>query len=71
MNLSLSAVVLLLASFVLAIAAIKNRDPRDILREALNRPPVHGPITPPKAAPIAPMEPMQPSSNAGTIWTSV
>lgn len=67
---NLSAVVMLLAAIVLGVAAVQNRDPRDIVRQALNKPAVHGPISTPGSQ-MTPMEPMQPSANTGTVWTSV
>lgn len=42
MNLNLPAVVMLTAGVVLMYAAVKNKDPRDVVRESLGKKSQHG-----------------------------
>lgn len=44
MNLRPTAVFALLAGIVLLYAAVKNKYPQDVLREAMGKPAIHGPL---------------------------
>lgn len=52
MNLNAFAVAALLAGIVLSYAAVKNKYPQDIIREAMGKTAIHGSIsTPPGTTP--------------------
>lgn len=45
MNFNLPAVIMLAAGMVLMYGAVNNKDPRDVVREALGKKNQHGPIS--------------------------
>lgn len=73
MNLNPSAVVMFLVGTVLMYAAVGNKDPRDVIREALNKPPQHGPITGfgEREDPITPGTPITPITPIGVPVVTV
>jgi len=45
MRLSLTATIMFTAGVILMYAAVKNKDPRDVIREIMNKSPQHPPIS--------------------------
>lgn len=75
MNLNTLSVVLFVAGSVLMYAGVNNKDPRDVVLEALGRKAKFGPLNK-KLTPIAPIEKLEPVPTTGAIppgvrWTNV
>ena len=75
MNLNTLSVVLFVAGSVLMYAGVNNKDPRDVVLEALGRKTKFGPLNS-KTAPISPTQKMEPAPASATVppgvrWTNV